>query len=233
MPLQIGILASGTGSNAEAIADAIDAGRLDANIRLLVCNRPAAPVLLKAAARHIETSLIEHRGFSSRETFDSAVATALENAEVELVVMAGFDRIITPALISRYPDRILNIHPALLPAFPGANAQGQAFDYGVKIAGATVHIVDQKVDHGPIVIQAAVAVLPEDDVDALRRRILAVEHRIYPYAIQLFAQRRILVVGRKVVISAPEATGGGAGLDQPGSTKVKREPLNAYHRRIA
>ena len=206
MTLQIGILASGTGSNAEAIANAIDAGRLDANIRLLICNRPQAAVLAKAAARGIETLVIEHRGFASREAFDSAVATALENAGIELVVLAGFDRIITPALINRYLDRILNIHPALLPAFPGAHAQAQAFDYGVKIAGATVHIVDQQVDHGPIIVQAAVPVLPEDDAEDLRRRILDQEHRIYPYAIQLFAERRIRVVGRKVVISGPDSS---------------------------
>jgi len=204
--LNIGILASGTGSNAEAIADAIQAGRLDASIRLLVCNRPEAPVLAKAAARRIETLVIDHRPFATRASFDGAVATALEGAGVELVVMAGFDRIITAALIDRYVDRILNIHPALLPAFPGANAQAQAFDYGVKIAGATVHIVDQQVDHGPIIVQAAVPVLSEDNAQTLRRRILAQEHRIYPHAIQLFAERRIRIVGRKVVISGPPAS---------------------------
>ena len=219
MTLQIGILASGTGSNAEAIADAIEGGRLEANIRLLVCNRREAPVLAKAAARRIDTLVIEHRGFPSREAFDSAVATALETAGVELVVMAGFDRIITPALINRYRDRILNIHPALLPAFPGANAQAQAFEYGVKIAGATVHIVDQQVDHGPIIVQAAVPVLPEDDAEALRRRILEQEHRIYPYAIQLFAQRRIRVEGRKVVISGQGVVATDQALISPTSSR--------------
>jgi phosphoribosylglycinamide formyltransferase-1 len=198
--LPIGVLASGTGSNFDAIAAAIADGRLDAEIRILVCNRTGAPVLEKAAARSVPTRVIDHRSFDSREAFDAAVADLLVRAGVDLVVMAGFDRIVTNALLSRFPQRVLNIHPALLPAFRGADAQAQAVRYGVTISGATVHIVDADVDHGPIVVQAAVPIAPGEDVETVRLRILAQEHRIYPHAIQLFAERRIRVVGRCVQI---------------------------------
>jgi phosphoribosylglycinamide formyltransferase-1 len=199
--LPIGILASGTGTNFDAIARAIDEGRLDARVSTLVCNRPDAPVLAKAAARGIEPRLIEHGSFKSREAFDTAVADALQAAHAELVVMAGFDRIVTRALLSRFPARVLNIHPALLPAFRGSDAQAQAAEYGVTIAGATVHIVDEDVDHGPILVQAAVPIVPGEDTDTVRRRILAQEHRIYPFAIQLFAEGRVRVDGRRIEIS--------------------------------
>lgn len=200
MTLPIGILASGTGSNFDAIALAIDEARLDAHIRVLVCNRPDAPVLGKAVARGVETRILDHRSFDSREAFDAAISDALQAAGVELVVLAGFDRIVTRALLSRFPGRVLNIHPALLPAFRGADAQAQAVDYGVTITGATVHIVDEDVDHGPIVVQVAVPVAPGEDVDTVRRRILVQEHKIYPFAIQLFAERRVRIVGRRVEI---------------------------------
>jgi len=198
--LAIGILASGTGTNFDAIAQAVADGRLDAEIRLILCNRANAPVLGKAAARGIPTATIDHRRFTGREAFDAAVAQTLANAGVELVVMAGFDRIVTKTLLERFPDRVLNIHPALLPAFRGSDAQEQAWRYGARISGATVHLVDGDVDHGPIVVQAAVAIDPTDTLEAVRGRILAQEHRIYPYAIQLFAERRIRVEGRRVVI---------------------------------
>jgi phosphoribosylglycinamide formyltransferase-1 len=214
--LPIGILASGTGSNFDAIACAIDESRLDARIAVLVCNRAEAPVLDKAHARAIPARVLSHRSFSTREAFDTEVADALASAGVELVAMAGFDRIVTRALLSRFPARVLNIHPALLPAFPGADAQAQAADYGVTIAGATVHIVDEDVDHGPIVIQAAVPVIPGEDTQALRQRILVQEHRIYPYAIQLFAEGRIRVVGRRVEID---------GRAKPGTECLISPPL--------
>jgi phosphoribosylglycinamide formyltransferase 1 len=198
--LAIGILASGTGTNFDAIAEAIAERRLDAEIRLLVCNRPRARVLAKAQARGIATRVIEHEAFPGREAFDAAVADALESCGVELVAMAGFDRVVSRALLSRFPARVLNIHPALLPAFRGSDAQAQAARYGVTIAGATVHIVDEDVDHGPIVIQAAVPVTAGEDAEAIRRRILAQEHRIYPYAIQLFAEKRVRVEDRCVHI---------------------------------
>lgn len=207
-PLPIGVLASGAGTNFAAITAAIADGRLAAEARLLVCNRPGARVLQLAAERSVPTVVVDHRAFGGRDEFDRAVADALTNAGAELVVMAGFDRLVTPALLGRFPGRILNIHPALLPAFKGVDAQRQAAEYGVRIAGATVHVVDEHVDHGPIVVQAAVAVAPGESAEAVRDRILAQEHRIYPYAIQLFAERRVRLAGRKVLIDgcAPAAS---------------------------
>jgi phosphoribosylglycinamide formyltransferase-1 len=198
--IRLGILASGTGTNFDAIADAIADGRLKAEIHVLVCNRPQAAVAGKAERRGIRVSRLNHADYESREDFDCAVADILQQSAVELVVMAGFDRLVTPALLSRFPRRVINIHPALLPAFKGLDAQGQAAEYGVKLAGATVHIVDEKVDHGPIVIQSAVPVFADDDAESVRLRILAREHEIYPYAIQLFAENRIRVEGRSISI---------------------------------
>jgi len=186
--IRLGILASGTGTNFDAIADAIADGR------------PQAAVAGKAERRGIRVAQLNHADYESREGFDSAVADILQQSAVELVVMAGFDRLVTPALLSRFPRRVINIHPALLPAFKGLDAQGQAAEYGVKLAGATVHIVDEKVDHGPIVIQSAVPVFADDDAESVRLRIRAREHEIYPYAIQLFAENRVLIEGRSVSI---------------------------------
>lgn len=197
-PLAIGILASGSGTNFDSIAAAVADGRLSARIVQLVCNRTGAAVLAKAEARGIPTCLLDHRSFPSRPEFDSAVADRLQAAGAELVVLAGFDRIVTSTLLSRFPQRVVNIHPALLPSFRGTNGQAQAAEYGVTIAGATVHFVDEHVDHGPILVQAAVPVDPGEDAEAIRRRILAVEHRIYPHALQLIAEGRVEVHGRIV-----------------------------------
>ncbi len=198
--LPIGVLASGTGSNFAAIAAAIAAQRLDAEIRVLICNRPEAAVLGKAQALGVPTTVVQQRDHSSREAFDQEMASILRRAGVELVVMAGFDRLVTARLLEAFRNRVINIHPALLPAFKGISAQAQAAEYGVRISGATVHLVDAQVDHGPIIVQAAVAVDVDDDEQALQRRILAEEHRIFPYAIQLFAQGRVEVIGRRVRI---------------------------------
>ena len=199
--LAIAILASGAGSNFEAIAEAIAAGSLDADIRLLICNRPRAAVLEKAARRDMESVVIDHRDFASREEFDAKVVEHIKNSGAQLVVMAGFDRVVTKVLIDAFPCRLINIHPSMLPAFRGSNAQRQAADYGVTVTGATVHLVDEEVDHGPIIVQAAVPVIPGEDAEAIRKRILVQEHRIYPWAIQLFAEGRIEVEGAKVRIS--------------------------------
>ena len=204
-PLRLGILASGTGTNFEAIADAVTAGRVDATICVLVCNREGATVVDKARARGIETVVVPHRAHSDRHMFEEAVAAALSARGVELVVMAGFDRLVTTTLLSRFPQRVINIHPALLPAFKGLDAQRQAFEYGARIAGATVHLVDEHMDHGPIIVQAAVPIYGNDDAETLRQRILAQEHVIYPFAIQLFAEGRIEVDGRRVRIRGEAA----------------------------
>jgi phosphoribosylglycinamide formyltransferase-1 len=196
-----GALISGAGTNLQAILDRIAAGRLDCAMRLVVSNRPAAAGLARARAAGVPTRVIEHHVYPTREAFDAALVAALREAGVELVVLAGFDRLVTPVLIDAFRDRIMNIHPALLPAFKGLHGQRQALEYGVRIAGATVHFVDEHTDHGPIIAQGAVPVASDDDVDALRARILEVEHEIYPAAIQLFAEGRLRVEGRRVIVS--------------------------------
>ena len=199
-PFSLGILASGSGTNLQAIIDAIESGQVPAEIRVVVCNRPHAKALERAERHHLPLEVIDNKAFPSREAFDERVVEVLREKEVELVCLAGFDRLLSPVFIRAFPERILNIHPALLPAFPGLHAQQQALEYGVRIAGCTVHIVDERTDHGPIVIQAAVPVYSDDTVDSLTERILAEEHRIYPEAICLFAERRIRVEGRRIRI---------------------------------
>lgn len=193
-----GVLISGSGTNLKAIIDRVAAGTLDCDIRLVVSNRREAAGLAHAERARIPTQVIDHKAFASRDEFDRAVVDALRTAGVELVVLAGFDRLITKTFLDAFPLRIMNIHPALLPSFKGLHAQRQAADYGVKITGATVHFVDEHTDHGPIIIQGAVAVRPEDSEADVRERVLGVEHDIYPRAIQLFAEGRLEVDGRKV-----------------------------------
>jgi phosphoribosylglycinamide formyltransferase 1 len=198
--IAVGALISGAGTNLQAIIDRIAAKRLDCDLRLVVSNRADAAGLRRATAAGVATQVVDHRGFSRREEFDRAVVAALREAGVELVVLAGFDRLITPVFLAAFPLRIINIHPALLPGFTGLHAQRQALAYGVKIAGASVHFVDEDTDHGPLIVQGAVAVAPDDTEETLRDRILAVEHEIYPLAIQMFAEGRIRVEGRRVII---------------------------------
>ena len=195
-----GVLVSGSGTNLQAILDRVADGSLDCRIALVLSNRPGAAALSRAERAGVPTRVIEHRPFPSRETFDAAVVEALHGAGVELVVLAGFDRIVTPVLLGAFPDRVMNIHPALLPSFPGLHAQRQAVAYGVRVAGATVHFVDEATDHGPIILQGAVAVTPDDTEETLSARILAVEHVLYPQAIQLFAEGRLAIKGRRVRI---------------------------------
>jgi phosphoribosylglycinamide formyltransferase-1 len=220
--LALGVLASGTGSNFEAIARACERGELAAEIRVVICNREGAAVLGKAAAHGIETVVVPHADYPDRNAFDAVVAAELARRGVELVVMAGFDRVVTATLLSRFPQRVINIHPSLLPAFRGMNAQRQALEYGARIAGATVHLVDEAVDHGPILVQAAVPVLSGDDAEALRVRILAQEHRIYPQAIQLFAEGRVRVEGRRAIISTGATTQETSAIVSPATTSDEK-----------
>jgi phosphoribosylglycinamide formyltransferase-1 len=221
--LAVGVLASGSGSNFEAIAEAAASGSIDAQVRVVICNRPGAGVLAKAQHYRIPTVVLDHRGYKDRPTFDAAVADALQQAGVELVALAGFDRLVTATLLERFPDRVMNIHPALLPSFKGLDAQDQAAEYGVTIAGCTVHFVDESVDHGPIIVQAAVPTVPGEDPHRLRQRILRQEHRIYPWAIELYAQGRLRIEGRKVIVRGIEdATDFDGAIVQP--------PLPAAHR---
>jgi len=196
----VGVLISGAGTNLQAILDRAADGSLDCRIAIVLSNRADAPGLQRAARAAIPTRVIDHRGFASREAFDAVLVDTLRAAGVELVVLAGFDRLVTRVLLDAFPNRILNIHPALLPAFKGLHAQRQALAYGVRIAGATVHFVDEAEDHGPIVLQGAILVAPDDTEETLAQRILDVEHTIYPAAIQLFAEGRLVVEGRRVRI---------------------------------
>ena len=198
--LRIGVLASGGGTNLQAIIDRCQDGSLAAEIAVVITNNPTAGALDRAGNAGIKTLCINHRDFSQREDFDHAVVNALRENEVDLVVLAGFMRIITQTFIDAFPERVINIHPALLPAFPGLHVQQQAIDYGARFSGCTVHFVDGGVDTGPIIMQAVVPILPDDTADTLAARILEQEHKAYPRAIQLIAEGRVQVDGRKVSI---------------------------------
>ena len=198
MPLpSIGILISGRGSNLQAIIDAVAAKRLQARIAVVIANRADAAGLERAARAGIETLVLPHRDFASRAAYDLALAAALAEREVTLVCLAGFMRLLGAGFIAAFPNAVLNIHPSLLPAFPGLDAQRQALEHGVRITGATVHIVTPELDAGPIVLQAAVPVEDVDTVASLSARILEQEHRIYPEAIGIVLRGRWRIEGRR------------------------------------
>lgn len=190
-PLKLGILASGNGSNFDAIAQAIVNQQLNAQVQLLIYNNPGAKVAERADRWQVPTALLNHRKFDSREALDQAIITLFEEADADWVIMAGWMRKVTQVLIDAFPRRILNIHPSLLPSFPGIRAPEQALKAKVKITGCTVHYVELAVDSGPIVAQAAVPVLPDDTVETLQARIQVQEHRIYPIAIALAASQAL------------------------------------------
>ena len=198
MKKRLGILLSGRGSNFEAIADHIDRGELAAEIAVVVSNTSQAPGLEKARQRGLETVFLSSKGML-REEYDSRLVSVLKEKRVDLVCLAGFMRLLSPVLIQAFPNRILNIHPALLPAFPGLEAQRQALDYGVKVSGCTVHFVDEGLDSGPIVLQAVVPVLDDDTEEVLAARILLEEHKLYSQAISEVLENRVRVVGRRVI----------------------------------
>lgn len=203
----LGILVSGRGSNLQAILDAILAGRLKAKIGVVISDNPVAQALKRVAGFDIATAVIERKKFASKSDFEKAIAAELSLHHVELVALAGYMRILGGEFISLFPGRIMNIHPALLPSFPGLDAQAQAIAYGVRVSGCTVHFVDEGVDSGPIILQEAVPVEEGDDEHTLAERILHVEHRLYPRAIGLYAEGRLKIVGRKVVISEKRQVG--------------------------
>ena len=198
---RLGVLISGRGSNLQAIIDAIAQGRLDATIAVVVSNRADAGGLERARRAGIETVVLDHRGFGSRDEYDRKLVTELRRREVELVCLAGFMRLLSATFVEAFPDRILNIHPSLLPSFPGLDGQDQAWRHGVKIAGATVHIVTPELDAGPIVLQAVVPVREDDTPEALGDRILEVEHRIYPEAIGIMLSGGWRLEGRRFLRS--------------------------------
>jgi phosphoribosylglycinamide formyltransferase-1 len=195
---RIVIVVSGQGSNMQAIVQACRAERWPAEVAAVVSNRPQAGGLAAAQALGLATSVVDHQAFATREQFDAALAAAIDGHRPDLVLLAGFMRVLTPAFVQRFQGRMLNIHPSLLPAFPGLHTHRRAIEAGCRIAGATVHFVSPELDHGPIVIQAAVPVLPGDDAAALQQRVLAAEHRIYPRAARWFVQGRLQVEGGRV-----------------------------------
>ena len=202
--LKIGVLISGRGSNLQAIIDSAEKKEMAAQVRVVISNKADALGLERARTHGIEALVIPSKG-KERVDFEREVAEALESREVGLVCLAGFMRLLSPYFIRRFKHRIMNIHPALLPNFPGEDAQQQAFDYGVKVSGCTVHFVDEGVDTGPIILQLAVPVEEEDTAESLSTRILEQEHRAYPAAIRLFSEGRLKVEGRKVRVLPPRA----------------------------
>jgi phosphoribosylglycinamide formyltransferase-1 len=200
-PVRLAVLVSGEGSNLQSIIDAVRRDQLRADIRLVISNKADAHGLERARRAGIAAQFIDHRHFASREEFDRSLVAALNARQVELVACAGFMRLLSTVMVHAFPNRIMNIHPALCPAFPGINAQRAACDYGVRFSGCTVFFVADGVDDGPIIAQAVVPVLQNDDEHSLAARIRAAEHRIYPYAIRLFQEGRLEVRGRKVFVN--------------------------------
>ena len=202
--LKLGVLASGRGSNFQSIIDEIEAGRLNAKIRLLITDNPEAYAIERSKKHSIEYICLNPRDLKSKNDFYSRITEEFVKRDVDLVILAGFMRIVGKPLIEAFPNRIMNIHPALLPAFPGLHSQKQAVDYGVKVSGCTVHFVDEGMDTGPIIIQAAVVVSPDDTEDTLSERILRLEHKIFPYAIRLYSEGRLYADGRTIKIKGYE-----------------------------
>lgn len=211
----IGVLISGSGTNLQAIIDATETQKLDATIQLVLSNKSDAYGLVRARNHGITTDVLDHKSFPSREAYDQAVVDLLRSREVELVVLAGFMRLLSPVFVKAYSNRIMNIHPALLPAFPGLHVQKKAVEHGVRFAGCTVHFVNEECDEGPIIIQAVVPVYSDDTEATLAARILEQEHRIYPRAIQLFAEGRLTVVGRRVLVDGHSKDGAQALIQPP------------------
>ncbi|OQA34631.1 MAG: Phosphoribosylglycinamide formyltransferase [Betaproteobacteria bacterium ADurb.Bin341] len=197
------VLISGQGSNLEALIAARDAGGLGAGIAAVISNRPQAPGLEKAAAAGIPAVVVDHRDYPDREAFDAALAERIDAHAPDAVVLAGFMRILTDGFVRRYEGRMVNIHPSLLPAFPGLNTHQRALGEGVRIHGCTVHFVTPELDHGPTIIQAAVPVFDDDDEETLAARVLEAEHRIYPLAVRWLMEGRLRLEGRRVRLSAP------------------------------
>jgi phosphoribosylglycinamide formyltransferase 1 len=199
---RLGILLSGRGSNFIAIADNVAAGKIPAEIAVVISNRPGAPGLDEAQRRGLDARMIPSKGLE-REEYDREVVAVLQEKRVDLVCLAGFMRLLSPYFVTQFPNRILNIHPSLLPAFPGLEAQRQALEYGVRITGCTVHFVDENLDAGPVIVQAAVPVLDGDTPESLSARILTEEHHIYSEAINLVLSGSIRLAGRRALRSSP------------------------------
>jgi len=197
----IAVLISGSGSNLQAILNASERGEIPCRVGIVISNKADAYGLVRAEKHGVPTEVVDHRGFPNREEFDAKLVEIIRGSGAELVCLAGFMRVLTPVFVRAFPNRILNIHPALLPSFPGTHGPGQALSYGVRFSGCTVHFLDEGVDTGPIIVQAVVPVYDEDTVETLAARILVQEHRIYPMAIRLFFSGKLKIEGRRVRVS--------------------------------
>jgi len=198
--INIGVLVSGRGTNLQAIIEAIEEGKIAGEIKVVMSDNPDTYALKRAQQYHIDTRYVDFKEFKNREDYDKEIVECLKEKDVDLVVLAGYMRILSSYFIKMYKNRIMNIHPALLPSFPGLYAQKQAVEHGVKVSGCTVHFVDEGVDSGPIILQKAVEVKDNDTEESLAERILKEEHQIYPQAIQLFSQGRLVIKGKRVFI---------------------------------
>ena len=196
----LGVLCSGRGTNLQSIMAAVESGQIPASIGVVLTDKPEAKALERAEKAGIPHAFIDRRAYETRRDFEEQLVSKLRQHDVSLVILAGFMRILSPYFVQQYPGRILNVHPALLPAFPGAHAHRDVLAYGVKVSGCTIHFVDEGTDSGPIILQAAVPVLPEDTEETLAERVLAVEHRLYPRAIALCVKGQLRVEGRHVHI---------------------------------
>ena len=198
--INIGVLASGRGTNLQAIIEAIEDGKIAGEIKVVISDHPKACALKRAQQYLIDIQCIDFKEFKNREDYDKEIIKALKEKKIDLVVLAGYMRILSPYFIRAYQNKIMNIHPALLPSFPGLHAQKQAIENGVKISGCTVHFVDEGIDSGPIILQKSVEVSDDDTEESLTEKILKEEHQIYPQAIQLFSEGRLIIKGRRVFI---------------------------------
>lgn len=198
--LKVGVLVSGRGSNLQAIIDSIEAEKMNTAIAVVISNVPGVQALERAKDHGIKTLVVDGKGFRDKSDYEKEVIRALDGEKVDLVCLAGYMRLLSPEFVRHFKGRIMNIHPALLPAFPGLHVQKQALEYGVKFSGCTVHFVDEGCDTGPIIIQAVVPVLDDDTEESLSARILEQEHRIYPEAIRLFSENKLRIEGRRVKI---------------------------------
>ncbi|OUS70251.1 phosphoribosylglycinamide formyltransferase [Paenibacillus sp. MY03] len=200
-PLRIAVFASGQGTNFQAIADAVREGKLDVTIELLVCDKPSAPVVERASRAGVDAFVFKPKDYPNREAYETEIVAELTKRGVELIVLAGYMRILTPTIVEPYYGRMINVHPSLLPAFPGVNAMGQALDYGVKVTGVTVHYVDGGLDSGPIIAQVVVPISDGEGIDTLSERIQAEERELLPNVVGAIAAGRVKLDGRQVTVS--------------------------------
>ena len=202
--MNIAVFASGKGTNFSAIIKAVKSGKINASLSLLVCDNPKAGAIGRAKRASIKVALVKREEFANKKDFENKIIAHLEENKIDLIVLAGFMRLLTPEFVGKYKGRILNIHPALLPSFKGTESIKDAFDYGVKVTGVTVHFVDEEMDHGPIILQKAAPIEEDDTLESLENKIHKLEHRLYPEAIRLFVEGKLKSEGRKVRASIPQ-----------------------------